>query len=164
MKKLFLFSLTFTGIVLISCGNQNASKKTEKIVETIVEAINNKKPELLEKFLAPDFEFSGQKAPSSTLVLNLLLEQLNDTVKEYRKISETENDGELTLIYEFTYAKRFGQRTTTIVFNKDNLITQLDLFAIEVKTMREDEVLIENERLENRCNCCTNTKQCTGCK
>ena len=140
LKSVFIISLLWVTLLNETFAQRNV--ECEKIVVETVEAINNKTPEHLEKYLAPDFTFSGQKPPLASLVLNQLVKQLNDEVADYQKISETENNGELTLVYEFTYAKNFGQRTTTFVFNKDNQIAQLDLFTIQVKTM-SDETQVE---------------------
>ena len=119
----------------------------EKIVVATVDAINNKTPEQLEKYLAPDFTFSGQKAPIASMVLNQLLKQLGD-VLEYKKISEAEDDGALTLVYEFTYAEKFGTRTSTFVFNGNNRLTSMDLFEIQVKTLSNNNHKIEKTNQE----------------
>jgi len=145
--KNILIIIFFFGIFISETSAQN-KVECEKIVTVTVDAINSKTPENLEKFLAPDFKFSGQNAPMASLVLKQLVKQLNDEVTDYRKISESENDSELTFVYEFTYAKRLGQRTTTFVFNKDNQLKQLDLLTMQVKTMGKDETQIEKGEQE----------------
>lgn len=144
--KGILISILFVGMFSNETFAQDKAE-CEKIVISIVDAINDKSPENIENFLAPDFTFSGQKAPLATLVLNQLVKQLNDEVTDYRKIDETENDSELTFVYEFTY-KNIGQKNTTFVFNKDNQLKQLDLFTIQVKTMGKDETKIEKSEQE----------------
>lgn len=145
--KGILIIIFFFGIFINEISAQDKAE-CEKIVTATVDAINGKVPENLEKFLAPDFKFSGQNAPLASLVLNQLVKQLNDEVTDYRKISESENDSELTFVYEFTYAQKYGQRTTTFVFNKENQLKQLDLLTIQVKTMGKDETQIEKSEQE----------------
>jgi hypothetical protein len=135
------------GVIFMNEVYAQDKVECQKIVAATVEAINNKTPEQLEKFLAADFTFSGQKAPSASMILNQLLKQLNEEVVEHHKTDEAENNGELTLIYEFKYAGVLGQRTTTFVFNKENQLKQLDLFTIQVKTMGKDDTAVEkNDR------------------
>jgi len=145
--KNILIIIFFLGVFSNEISAQNKAE-CEKIVTATVEAINSKSPEQLEKFLAPDFTFSGQKAPLASVVLNQLVKQLNDEVLDYKKISEDEKDSELTFVYEFTYAQRLGKRNTTFVFNKNDQLKQLDLLTIQVKTMEKDETQIENAKQE----------------
>jgi len=145
--NIFLVIIFFFGISINKISAQN-KEECKKIVTATVDAINSKTPEQLEGFLAPDFTFSGQKAPLASLVLNQLVKQLNAEVTDYRKTNEIENDEKLTLVYEFTYSGTLGQRTTTFVFNKNNQLKQLDLFTIQVKTMGKDETQVEESEQE----------------
>ena len=146
MKR--IFSIIFLCGIFFNVIFAQNKEECEKIVVATAEAINNKTPEQLEKFFAPDFIFSGQKASLATLVFNQLVKQLNDEVTDYKKISEDENDGILTLVYEFTYAKIYGTKTSTFVFNKDNQIVSLNLFEIQVKTMPKDSPQIKKSEQE----------------
>ncbi|MDR0363941.1 MAG: retropepsin-like domain-containing protein [Bacteroidales bacterium] len=131
------------GVIFMNEVFAQNKAECQKIVAATVDAINNKTPEQLEKCLATDFTCSGQKAPLASVVLNQLLKQLNEEVVAYHKTDEVENNGELTLVYEFKYAEKLGQRTTTFVFNKDNQLKQLDLFTIQVKTMEKEDTAVE---------------------
>ena len=111
-RKSILIIIFALGIFSSKIFAQNKAE-CEKIVIAAVEAINSKSPEQIEKFLAPDFTFSGQKAPLASLVLNQLVKQLNDKVSDYKKISESENDSELTFVYEFTYVQKLGLNVKT---------------------------------------------------
>jgi hypothetical protein len=132
------------GIQFSSLFAQN-KEECEKIVAVAVEAINNKSPEQLAKYLAPDFTCAGQKGKTAVMVLNQLIPQLNDNVVKYEKVSETE-DGDLTLVYEFVYAGTLGKRPATFVFNKENLLKQLELIAIQVQTISKEDVIEKPEK------------------
>jgi len=149
MKIKYIYIIVFFLSIFSSEISAQNKAECEKIVVATVEAINNKTPEQLGKYLAPDFSFSGQNAPIAGMVFNQLLKQLGD-VAEHKKISEAENDGALTLVYEFTYAEKYGTRTSTFVFNKDNLLTSMDLLEIQVlrKTLPKDNLKIEKSNQE----------------
>lgn len=118
----------------------------EKLVQETVNAINNHSAESLQKHLSPDFECSGQKGNVATLVLNQIVVQLNEHVSKYEKISESKDENSLTLVYKFTYS-RVGERTSTFVFNSENKIKRLDLFAVMVKKADKE---IEFERPQSK--------------
>lgn len=128
------------------CIKAQSITECEKIVQETVNAINNHSTDSLQKHLSPDFECSGQKGNVATLVLNQIVVQLNENVLKYEKISEGKDEKGLTLVYKFTYSQ-IGERTSTFVFNKENKIERLDLFAVMIKKADKE---IELERPQSK--------------
>ena len=132
MKRIYLAVL-----LLISTTYLKAQSLTdcENVVKETVNAINSYSSEAIQPYLSSDFECSGQKGDVAKLVLNATigkLEQLNDSITEYKKISERQDGNTLTLVYSFTYSK-LGERTTTFVFNDENKIKSLELLKATVR-------------------------------
>ena len=143
-------NITIICVILFLFFSQGAKAQSitecEKVVQETVNAINNHSTEGLQKHLSPDFECSGQKGNVATLVLNQIVVQLNEHVSKYEKISESKDENSLTLVYKFTYS-RVGERTSTFVFNKENKIKRLNLFAVMVKKADKE---IEFERPQSK--------------
>lgn len=117
------------------CLNAQSLTDCENVVKETVNAVNSYSSEALRPYLASDFECSGQKGDVASLVLNAIfgkLEQSNDSIAEYKKVSERHDGNTLTLVYSFTYSK-LGERTTTFVFNGENKIKSLELLKATVK-------------------------------
>jgi hypothetical protein len=114
-----------------------------KTVDLTVQAINQKKSELIIPFLASDFTISGQKGDIAKLILRQLFAQLNDSVIEFNKVSELKSDS-VVLIYDFVY-KKLGKKTATFIFNKDSKLKYLELFKMQVKSMKGDAKVKKND-------------------
>lgn len=117
------------------CLKAQSLTDCENVVKETVNAVNSYSSEALQPYLASDFECSGQKGDVASLVLNAIfgkLEQSNDSIAEYKKVSERHGGNTLTLVYSFTYSK-LGERTTTFVFNDENKIKSLELLKATVK-------------------------------
>ncbi len=132
MKRIgFIALLLFSAV----CLKAQSLTDCENVVREAVNAINSYSAEQLHPYLASDFECSGQKGDVAKLVLNATigkLEQLNDSVTEYKRVSESQNGNMLTLVYSFIYSK-IGERATTFVFNEENKIKSLELLKATVK-------------------------------
>ncbi len=132
MKKVCIAVLLLFGAV---CLKAQSLTDCENVVKETVNAVNSYSSEALRPYLASDFECSGQKGDVASLVLNAIfgkLEQSNDSIAEYKKVSERHGGNTLTLVYSFTYSK-LGERTTTFVFNDENKIKSLELLKATVK-------------------------------
>lgn len=132
MKKVCIAVLLLFGAV---CLNAQSLTDCENVVKETVNAVNSYSSEALRPYLASDFECSGQKGDVASLVLNAIfgkLEQSNDSITEYKKVSERQGGNTLTLVYSFTYSK-LGERATTFVFNEENKIKSLELLKATVK-------------------------------
>lgn len=132
MKKVCIAVLLLFGSV---CLKAQSLTDCENVVKETVNAVNSYSSEALQPYLASDFECSGQKGDVASLVLNAIfgkLEQSNDSIAEYKKVSERHGGNTLTLVYSFTYSK-LGERTTTFVFNDENKIKSLELLKATVK-------------------------------
>ena len=132
MKKVCIAVLLLFGAV---CLNAQSLTDCENVVKETVNAVNSYSSEALRPYLASDFECSGQKGDVASLVLNATigkLEQSNDSITEYKKVSERQGGDTLTLVYSFTYSK-LGERATTFVFNEENKIKSLELLKATVK-------------------------------
>lgn len=132
MKRICISVLLLFGAV---CLKAQSLTDCENVVKETVNAVNSYSSEALQPYLASDFECSGQKGDVASLVLNAIfgkLEQSNDSIAEYIKVSERHGGNTLTLVYSFTYSK-LGERTTTFVFNDENKIKSLELLKATVK-------------------------------
>lgn len=132
MKKVCIAVLLLFGSV---CLNAQSLTDCENVVKETVNAINGYSVETLRRYLASDFECSGQKGDVADQVLNAIigmLAQSNDSIEKYEKISDERNGDMLTLDYTFIYSKHAKSRTT-FVFDKENKIKHLDLFSVTVK-------------------------------
>lgn len=132
MKKVCIAVLLLFGAV---CLKAQSLTDCENVVKETVNAINGYSVETLRRYLASDFECSGQKGDVADQVLNAIigmLAQSNDSIEKYEKISDERNGDMLTLDYTFIYSKHAKSRTT-FVFDKENKIKRLDLFSVTVK-------------------------------
>ncbi|QYJ67169.1 aspartyl protease family protein [Flavobacterium litorale] len=118
-------------------------KECKKIVQITAEGINTKSSAVLETKLAPDFSIAGQTGSIAKMVLQQLFGQLNDQVENYKEINQTNTSKGLELGYNFFYKQR-GAVETTFVFNKQNQLTDLQLFGMQVKTMSADTEIQRN--------------------
>lgn len=133
MKKVCIAVLLLFGAV---CLKAQSLTDCENVVKETVNAINGYSVETLRRYLASDFECSGQKGDVADQVLNAIigmLAQSNDSIEKYEKISDERNGDMLTLDYTFIYSKHAKSRTT-FVFDKENKIKRLDLFSVTVKS------------------------------
>ena len=62
-----------------------------------------------------------------------LVAQLNEHISDINEISEQQDNGTLTLVYDFNYSKKLGHKTATFVFNANNQLKQMDLLSVQVK-------------------------------
>lgn len=67
--------------------------------------------------------------------MELLVTQLDEHISDIRKISEQQENGTLTLVYDFNYSKKLGHKNATFVFNANNQLKQLELLSVQVKTL-----------------------------
>ena len=130
--------ICFAALLLFSavCLKAQSLTDCENVVKETVNAINGYSVETLHRYLASDFECSGQKGDVADQVLNAIigmLAQSNDRIEKYEKISDERNGDMLTLDYTFIYSKHAKSRTT-FVFDKENKIKRLDLFSVTVKS------------------------------
>lgn len=105
----------------------------QEIVNTAVDAVNNRSADELKKHLAPDFTCAGQTGAVAGRVVELLVIQLDEHISEVSKLSEQREDSTLTLVYDFNYSKKLGHKQATFVFNANNQLKQMELLSIQVK-------------------------------
>ncbi len=115
---------------------QNIEQCT-KVVEKTITAINNKSSDVLEPHLAEDFILNGITGVKAKMVVKPLFTQLDETINIYDKISEEKTDNTLTLVYKIQYQK-LGKKNATFIFNANNELVNLNLFEMQVKTMKGD--------------------------
>jgi len=108
----------------------NNQEQNHEIVMLTIQTINEKSGLFLNSHLSDDFSFLNFRKPMVTTVLNQYLAQLGE-VTEFRKISESVDNGNLTLIYEFDFSGNLGTRNVTFVFDENQLLKQLDLLQTE---------------------------------
>lgn len=132
--------LILTVIMLLT--HISYSQSCEAVVDLTVKAINAESATSLTDHLADDFKIAGQEAPIAKLVLGQLLEQLGDKVTAHNFTSSEAMEGKTILKYDFTYEKK-GVQETTFIFNASCKISEMKLFAMEVKTMCSADSQIE---------------------
>lgn len=131
MKKFILL------VFLVGTGHIAFSQDIDvcrSIVDATLKGINDHSSENLQKYLAPNFSIAGQKGEMAKMVLTQLFTQLDETVQSSEVISEKKENGTLTSKYSIAYAK-MGTREATFLFNEQNLLQELSLFSMEVKTV-----------------------------
>lgn len=111
--------------------------KCRDIVNVTIESINDHSAEKLQAHLADDFALAGQKGETAKLVLNQLFSQIRESVKSYDEVSQHEKDDGLQLVYKIHY-ENMGLKEATFTFNESNLLKDLALFDMKVKTMCSD--------------------------
>ena len=62
-----------------------------------------------------------------------LVTQLNEHISDVSKISEQQENGTLTLVYDFNYSKKLGHKNATFVFDTNNQLKQMDLLSVQIK-------------------------------
>ena len=125
-------------ILIVACfiGNSILAQDRnicEGIVGIAVEAVNNRSTDELRKHLASDFTCAGQTGTVAIAVMEQLVAQLNEHISDINEISEQQDNGTLTLVYNFNYSKKLGHKTATFVFNANNQLKQMDLLSVQVK-------------------------------
>lgn len=108
--------------------------KCRKIIDLTIESINNGSSEGLSPYLSDDFAIAGQKGEIAKMVLTQLFSQLGDKVKSQQEIKLNEMGKGLEFVYNINYEK-MGLKEATFLFNEDNLLKELSLFRMEIKTM-----------------------------
>lgn len=129
--------LTFLFVALLCAFHAYSQDVTEcrKVVNIAVDAVNNRSTDELKKYLASDFTCAGKSGAIAIKVMELLVTQLDEHISDIRKISEQQENGTLTLVYDFNYSKKLGHKNATFVFNANNQLKQLELLSIQVKTL-----------------------------
>lgn len=127
-------------ILIVACfiGNSILAQDRnicEGIVGIAVEAVNNRSTDELKKHLSSDFTCAGKSGAIAIKVMELLVTQLDEHISDIRKISEQQENGTLTLVYDFNYSKKLGHKNATFVFNANNQLKQLELLSVQVKTL-----------------------------
>lgn len=132
MKK-FLFIFTCLAWVCTHNVHSQQLSECEKIVNIAVDAVNNRSTDELKKYLASDFVCAQQTGTVAIMVMEQLITQLNEQITDINKLSEQQENGTLTLVYDFNYSKRLGHKNATFVFNTNNQLKQMDLLTVQVK-------------------------------
>ncbi len=129
--------LTFLFVALLCAFHAYSQDVTEcrKVVNIAVDAVNNRSTDELKKYLASDFTCAGKSGAIAIKVMELLVTQLDEHISDIRKISEQQENGTLTLVYDFNYSKKLGHKNATFVFNANNQLKQLELLSVQVKTL-----------------------------
>lgn len=125
-------------ILVIACLIENSilaqdKKICEKIVGIAIEAVNKSSTDELKKHLASDFTCAGQNGIVAIKVMEQLVTQLNEHISDVSKISEQQENGTLTWVYDFNYSKKLGHKNATFVFNTNNQLKQMDLLSVQIK-------------------------------
>jgi len=141
MKKIHLLLLLSFAFLSISAQEIDQCKE---IVKVTIESINNQSTEKLKGHLSDDFTIAGQKGEIAKLVLNQLFSQLGDSVKSYEEVSQNKIDDGIQLIYKIHYEK-MGLKEATFTFNESNLLKELALFNMEIKTMSNDTEVVNSD-------------------
>ena len=106
-----------------------------KVVNIAIDAVNNRSTDELKKHLSSDFTCAGKSGAIAIKVMELLVNQLNEHISDISEISEQQENGTLTLVYDFNYSKKLGHKNATFVFNANNQLKQLELLSVQVKTL-----------------------------
>ncbi|MGD1947822.1 MAG: hypothetical protein ACFB0A_16560 [Croceivirga sp.] len=121
-------------------------QKCREIVDITIQSINTQSSNDLEKYLSPNFEIAGQKGSIAKIVLKQLFEQLGETVTSKKEIGNKKNGNGLIFMYTISYSK-MGDKTATFIFDEQNRLDKLELFKIEVKTLKND-VDVDSEKVK----------------
>jgi len=126
----FLFSLLLFSHMLLA----QDIDACRKVVGITIESINRHSPEPLNSYLSDNFTIAGQKGEIAKVVLKQLLVQLEETVESHEALSKINTNEILELRYTINY-KKMGAKEAVFIFDKNNLLQELNLFKMEVKTM-----------------------------
>lgn len=141
--KTIAFSLLF----FMSCIPLFAQDESQcrKLVELTKECINNKDSEGLTQHLSKEFTMAGQTGQIAPMVLEQVLSQLNDPIVSITPVSSNKVGNELELKYLFEYSE-MGEKETFFRFDENNMLNELELFQMEVKTMSEETKITQNDK------------------
>ena len=139
MKKLLMVSLL---ILTSQFAHSQNIEECRKIVDLTIEGVNNGSSEKLSAFLSADFSIAGQKGAIANMVLQQLFAQLGESVIHHDEIKQNTIDKGLELVYSIEY-KNMGVKEAKFIFDEKNLLQELNLFEMEVKTMSKDDTKIE---------------------
>jgi hypothetical protein len=134
MKNLFFLALLLLTSKFALAQNIDECRK---VVDLTIKSINNQSPEELNNYLADDFTIAGQKGEIAKMVLKQLFSQLGENVNSHQEIRQNRTDKELELVYNIDY-KTLGMKEAVFIFTKNNLLKELTLFKMEVKTMNNE--------------------------
>lgn len=143
MKKVIILLIVIFNLKIVLAQDVETC---QQIVDLTIESIEQQSTDKLETRLATDFSIAGQEGEIAKMVLKQLISQLNDKVLSYEIISQTQNNDELTLVYNTQYEK-MGEKEATFVFNADNQLKELALFAMEVKQVDKAETQKSTESI-----------------
>jgi len=129
MKRVIIL---ITMVVLHQTVLAQNTEKCQKIVDIVITSINDNSAEPLQPYLAENFSIAGQKGELARMVLDQLFAQL--TVNSFQETHRRAIDHGLELKYNIVYEK-MGAKEATFLFDKDGLLSNLNLFKMEVKTM-----------------------------
>jgi len=142
MKNLRLLTLL---LLIAQLSFAQSTDQCRKIVDLTIESINNSSAAQLSASLSDDFVIAGQKGEIAKMVLNQLLAQLGESVKSHKETHQNKSKKTLELKYDIEY-ETMGSREATFVFDEDNLLKELDLFTMEVKTLEGESQVIKNTK------------------
>jgi len=142
MKKIHLILLLSFAFLSISAQEIDQCRE---IVEVTIESINNQSTEDLKAHLSDDFSIAGQKGEMAKMVLAQLFSQLGESVKSYDEVNQYRKDDGIQLVYKIQYEK-MGLVEATFTFSKKNLLKELSLFEMEVKTMNSETKVVNSHK------------------
>lgn len=134
MKNLFIFTLLLLTSKFALAQNIDECRK---VVDLTIKSISNQSSEELKNYLSDDFTMAGQKGEIAKLVLNQLLSQFGQIVQSYKETEQVNLERGLELKYNIDY-DQMGPKEATFIFNENNLLDELNLFKMEVKTMSNE--------------------------
>lgn len=142
MKNLFFLTLLLLTSQFTLAQNIDECRK---VVDLTIKSINNQSSEEIKNYLSDDFTIAGQKGEIAKLVLNQLLSQLRDTVKSFKETEQNILEGGIELKYNIDY-DQMGLKEATFIFNENNLLDELSIFKMEVKTMNNKTKVEKNSQ------------------
>lgn len=140
MKNLFFITLLLLTSPFTSAQNIDECRK---VVDLTIKSINNHSSKELVNYLSNDFKMARQKGEVAKRILNQILAQI--TVKSYKETEQNKLEQGLELKYDIDY-EALGIRETTFIFNEDNLLDELILFKMEVKTINDGTKIEKNSQ------------------
>lgn len=141
MKKIQLVFLLLVAYQNIVAHN---IEQCRAVVQLTIGCINHHSAEELSPHLSSEFTMAGQNGEVAKMVLRQLLSQLGETVLSHKELSENKEGTELRLSYKIEY-QTLGEKEATFVFDSNNLLKELHLFKMEVKTMNSDSKIIKSD-------------------
>jgi len=141
MKRKLLWALLFMAQVI----TDQDLEQCRKIVNLTVQSIDSHSTKQLTSYLSEDFTIAGHTGELAKMILTQLLTQLDETVKSHEELELLELKDGLQLKYKIDYQKK-GVNVATFIFNENNLLRSLDLFKMEVKTMKNESVVQKSSK------------------